>query len=916
MVRKFVEAKENGTGTEVGTDSKNDAKKVEKQSSSTSSTSSIEARFRHLFGFSWADFRSWKAASTLMHAPRDPASLGIFRMLFGFAMVHDVFNERHMADLGNVWHDGRLCYFTLFDFVEPLPLNWMFIIHVFMAIGALCIGLGLFFNYAIWLHIIPYWYVFFLDKTTWNNHTYLFGLVSLMLSFTSANHCYSLDAIINPSLKNKHVPAWNYGLFKFQLIVVYFIAGLKKYFDMDWMQGWSMGKLAKHWVFAPFTAVIPVEVVNFFIVHVAGATLDLLGGWLLFFDKTRPIGIFFVQQFHLMNSQMFSIGMFPYVMLCTTPMFCYPDWPRRLSFRIQCLLYKVKALKEAPEEPEMPAAVFNERCIYDKETVKSEEKRIDFEEEKEKDEAAQKERKTEEDKDKKMDDKSDAGKVTEKKKLKEVKAKKKETSMILRSLPTNTHHIVTTLVFAWMAWQSFMPYSHFVTKGYNGWTEGLYGYSWDMMIKTWSTQHVRVSYKDLSTGEIGYLNPDAIAEGSGNRWSSHPDMVKQFAKCVQKKFAEFNVTSMKLYFDVWRSMTKRFQQRMFDPRADLIAADWSPFSAPSWVMPVLSDLSDWRGRLDEISKEKHDEADGNEDLMPNIVFAADFPGLYLENYINEGLDNTTVELLQGEIEIEFLGLDGDDGEPEEGEAPITVPHELSELAKSGKNITLTVPGQSVLLPHGEYHRVHTIGDKPSCYMFVYENTTDKAEYKKEIAISKNFEKMMNASKDEPVAEGGRNFSDAAVVAEFFGNELDADMVKDFTQRFQNITKLKEAEMARTMGGNVVLTYGIKAFDRIIYKFQKQAKRYGLSFWYAYLSVQSIWEGRSLEDVMKEEIEEEESASMEASDVKNDTTDGGSADSEEPKNDLDNPDDAKAIHDQPLGDDDFNANADKINDRTS
>ena len=72
--------------------------------------------------------------------------------------------------------------------------------------------------------------------------------------------------------------------------------------------------------------------------------------------------------------------------------------------------------------------------------------------------------------------------------------------------------------------------------------------------------YTSVSYKDLSTGEIGYLNPDAIAEGSGNRWSSHPDMVKQFAKCVQKKFAEFNVTSMKLYFDVWRSMTKRFQQ--------------------------------------------------------------------------------------------------------------------------------------------------------------------------------------------------------------------------------------------------------------------------------------------------------------------------------------------------------------------
>ena len=65
---------------------------------------------------------------------------------------------------------------------------------------------------------------------------------------------------------------------------------------------------------------------------------------------------------------------------------------------------------------------------------------------------------------------------------------------------------------------------------------------------------------------------------------------------------------------------------MFDPRVDLITADWSPFSSPSWVMPLLSDLSDWRGRLDAIYKEKEAAADGQEELMPNIVFAADFPG--------------------------------------------------------------------------------------------------------------------------------------------------------------------------------------------------------------------------------------------------------------------------------------------------
>ena len=71
----------------------------------------------------------------------------------------------------------------------------------------------------------------------------------------------------------------------------------------------------------------------------------------------------------------------------------------------------------------------------------------------------------------------------------------------------------------------------------------------------------------------------------------------------------------------------------------------------------------------------------------------------MENYINDGLDNTTIELLQGEIEIEFLGLDGDDENGEEDEegggGGSSTPHVLSDLATKGHNITLNIPGQSI-----------------------------------------------------------------------------------------------------------------------------------------------------------------------------------------------------------------------------
>lgn len=44
-------------------------------------------------------------------------------------------------------------------------------------------------------------------------------------------------------------------------------------------------------------------------------------------------------------------------------------------------------------------------------------------------------------------------------------------------------------------------------QGYNNWTNGLYGYSWDMMVHSRSHQHVKITYKDGNSGEIGYLNP-------------------------------------------------------------------------------------------------------------------------------------------------------------------------------------------------------------------------------------------------------------------------------------------------------------------------------------------------------------------------------------------------------------------------
>lgn len=47
--------------------------------------------------------------------------------------------------------------------------------------------LGCFYRLSCLMFISTYWYIFFLDKTAWNNHSYLYGLIGFQLTFMDAN---------------------------------------------------------------------------------------------------------------------------------------------------------------------------------------------------------------------------------------------------------------------------------------------------------------------------------------------------------------------------------------------------------------------------------------------------------------------------------------------------------------------------------------------------------------------------------------------------------------------------------------------------------------------------------------------------------------------------------------------------------
>uniref|UniRef100_A0A8D2PJJ6 Gamma-glutamyl carboxylase n=1 Tax=Zosterops lateralis melanops TaxID=1220523 RepID=A0A8D2PJJ6_ZOSLA len=569
-------------------------------------------------------------------ALRGTGTTGVGRLL----MALDVPQERGLGHLDQRYLDGlEVCRFPLLPFLQPLPLDWMYLLYAIMFLGALGIMLGCCYRLSCIAFLCPYWYLLLLDKTSWNNHSYLYGLLGFQLALLGADRYGSVDGLFRPQKRNAHVPLWNYALLRAQVFIVYFIAGLKK-LDADWVGGFSMGTLARHWLFAPFRLVLSEELTSRLVVHGGGLMLDLSAGFLLFFDATRTLGLVFVTYFHCMNSQLFSIGMFSYTMLATNGLFCRPDWPRGLLARCPLWLQDWLPSTEAPQP--------SPDCHY-----------------------------------------GGQGGIRPR------------------------QHLAAAFTILYVLEQLFLPYSHFITQGYNNWTNGLYGYSWDMMVHSRFHQHVKITYRDGLTGEVGYLKPGAFTQS--RRWRDHADMLKQYSACLSQLLPRYNITQPQIYFDVWVSINERFQQRLVDPRVDLVRAPWSPWTPTPWLLPLLVDLSPWRQRLQELEA----QLDGHTDA----VFIADFPGLHLENFVSEDLGNTSLRVLRGKVVV--------------------------ELVEQQQNHSLQVD-EGMQLPAGQYHKVHTVSPEPSCYMYLYVNTTALELERNLTRLQELQERVRNGTEQSPL----------------------------------------------------------------------------------------------------------------------------------------------------------------------
>ncbi|KAL1424685.1 hypothetical protein MTO96_019833 [Rhipicephalus appendiculatus] len=190
--------------------------------------------------------------------------------------------------------------------------------------------------------------------------------------------------------------------------------------------------------------------VDAYVVHWGGFLLDLTVGFFMVASAVRPFGVLFCVLFNAMNSRMFAIGMFPYVMIVLTTIFFDYSWPKKLAGILPLFIRNIVP-DLSPSRPDFS------NCWY-----------------------------------------PGRRKVS----IRSIGSRKVERRL-------RRWNMTAFLVCLHVVLQLFLPYSHGITKGYNTWTEGSYGYSWDMMVHNWRPVHVKLVLYDNATNRAHFVDPEA-----------------------------------------------------------------------------------------------------------------------------------------------------------------------------------------------------------------------------------------------------------------------------------------------------------------------------------------------------------------------------------------------------------------------
>jgi len=263
----------------------------------------------------------------------DNGTLILFRIVFGFLLFFHSFIFITNGSVNEYFIKPSYIFtFIGFEFLQPLHGNGMYYYFLLLAVLGLMIMAGLFYRLSIIMFCLMWQVVYLMQKTNYNNHYYLMLLLCYIMICVPAHRYFSLDVLRRPAIKKLTCPQWVYFLFIAQVTILYFYSAMNK-LNPGWLSGsfYESLYLFKR-SFPLLGSLYGYGWYKIFIVW-GGLMFDLLVCPLLLWKKTRKISFITACFFHLFNSYVLSIKIFPYLCIGLFIFFLDPVKVSSIFFR-------------------------------------------------------------------------------------------------------------------------------------------------------------------------------------------------------------------------------------------------------------------------------------------------------------------------------------------------------------------------------------------------------------------------------------------------------------------------------------------------------------------------------------------------------------------------------------------------------
>ena len=272
----------------------------------------------------------------------DNSALIVFRIIFGLLCFLESVGAIFTGWVKHTLVDPDFTFnFIGFEFLQPLPGNGMYYYYAIMGVFGLLIMVGYKYRLSMFAFTIMWSATYLMQKSSYNNHYYLLMLLSGIMVFLPAHKYASVDVKLNPKIKSYSMPQWCRWVIIIQLFIVYTYASVAKFYP-DWLDT-SVIKMIME---GKKDYVLVGDFLQQKWLHYAlaygGILLDGLIVPLLLFKPTRKYAFIVSIFFHLFNSFIFQIGIFPYLALAFS-LFFFP------TEKIQKLFLKKKPIYTSEE---------------------------------------------------------------------------------------------------------------------------------------------------------------------------------------------------------------------------------------------------------------------------------------------------------------------------------------------------------------------------------------------------------------------------------------------------------------------------------------------------------------------------------------------------------------------------------------